>query len=375
MRFAGKQGFHKFVKYNLYFEFFLMLQEVLSEYGFDFKHLNIETINNGLINKTWLVHNGSKSYILQKINHHIFKDPDAIAFNVRKIDNYLKQHHPNYLFVAPVKTLGQQEMKYIDKDGYYRLLPFVHNSKTIKTVATTEQAYEAAKKFGEFTMLLSGFPAEELKITLPDFHNLSLRYNQFCEALKNGNTERIPPAEDAINFIRQNKNIVEEYERILKNKSFKKRVTHHDTKISNVLFSAEDKGICVIDLDTVMPGYFISDVGDMFRTYLSPASEEEKDFSKIEIREDYFKAIWDGYMSEMNGVLTDEEKAHFIYAGKFMIYMQAMRFLTDHLNNDSYYGASYSNHNFIRACNQITLLKSLMEKENDLCKIIGLPLL
>jgi thiamine kinase-like enzyme len=158
----------------------------------------------------------------------------------------------------------------------------------------------------------------------------------------------------------------------LKNKAFKIRVTHHDTKISNVLFSEDDKGICVIDLDTVMPGYFISDVGDMFRTYLSPANEEEKDFSKIEIREDYFKAIWDGYMSEMGHELSKEEKAHFIYAGKFMIYMQAIRFLTDHINNDAYYGAAYPDHNFIRAGNQAALLERLMEKEATLNKMIGL---
>ena len=147
------------------------------------------------------------------------------------------------------------------------------------------------------------------------------------------------------------------------NPSFKLRVTHHDTKISNVLFNQEDKGLCVIDLDTVMPGYFISDVGDMIRTYLSPANEEEKDFSKIEIREEYFSAIWKGYMSEMNDELSTEEKNHFIYAGKFMIYMQAIRFLTDHLNNDIYYGAKYPGHNLVRAGNQAVLLQRLLEKE------------
>ena len=156
------------------------------------------------------------------------------------------------------------------------------------------------------------------------------------------------------------------YENLLKNPAFKTRVTHHDTKISNVLFDEEDNGLCVIDLDTVMPGYFISDVGDMLRTYLSPVSEEEKDFSKIVIREDYFRAIKKGYMSEMENDLSEEEKAHFIYAGKFMIYMQALRFLTDHLNNDIYYGAKYEGHNMVRARNQVVLLQRLLEMENIL---------
>ena len=137
-----------------------------------------------------------------------------------------------------------------------------------------------------------------------------------------------------------------------------------------MLFNEEDKGLCVIDLDTVMPGHFISDAGDMIRTYLSPVSEEEKDFSKIEIRENYFVSIFKGYMSEMSEELTVGEKNHFIYAGKFMIYMQAIRFLTDHLNNDIYYGAKYENQNFVRAGNQSTLLKRLIENEKKLMDLI-----
>lgn len=119
-----------------------------------------------------------------------------------------------------------------------------------------------------------------------------------------------------------------------------------------------------------MGGYFISDVGDMMRTYLSPVNEEENNFSKIEVREDFFEAIWRGYMSEMKDELNRNERRHFIYAGKFMIYMQAIRFLTDHLNNDTYYGAKYDGHNFVRAGNQITLLKRLIEKEEVLKDLI-----
>jgi hypothetical protein len=120
-----------------------------------------------------------------------------------------------------------------------------------------------------------------------------------------------------------------------------------------------------------MPGYFISDFGDMMRTYLSPVSEEEKDLSKIEIRDEYFKAIADGYLSEMGNELSAAEKKYLVYAGKFMVYMQALRFLTDHLNNDAYYGAKYEAHNFIRASNQATLLKKIIEKEKILQELVG----
>jgi hypothetical protein len=137
-----------------------------------------------------------------------------------------------------------------------------------------------------------------------------------------------------------------------------------------VLFDKHGKGICVIDLDTVMPGYFISDVGDMIRTYLSPVSEEEKDFNKIQIREDFFEAIANGYLSEMGGELSEVEIRHFVYGGMFMIYMQALRFLTDYLNNDIYYGAAYEGHNYLRAKNQVVLLEKLLEKKDKFNKMV-----
>jgi thiamine kinase-like enzyme len=197
-----------------------------------------------------------------------------------------------------------------------------------------------------------------------------LRYVQFEKAIKDGNKERIKQSAAIISFLKNQYKIVTISEQISNNNDFKKRVTHHDSKISNVLFDENNKGLCVIDLDTVMPGYFISDFGDMMRTYLSPVSEEEKDLSKIEIREEYFKAIADGYLSEMGNELSAVEKKYLVYAGKFMVYMQALRFLTDHLNNDTYYGAKYEGHNFIRANNQAALLKKIIEKEKLLQKLV-----
>ena len=347
-----------------------MVQEVLSNYNLIQGQWEFEPIINGLINQTWLIKNYPEILILQKVNHQVFKNPAAIAFNVRMIADYLLINDPGYLFVAPLKTRHNEEMKYIEGQGYFRILPFIKKSHTINAVQKPQQAYEAAREFGHFTKLLSAFPVEKLQITLPDFHNLSLRYQQFLSVLETGNNERLLQSKELILFIKANKNIVDSYEAILQNPSFKMRVTHHDTKISNVLFNDENEGLCVIDLDTVMPGYFISDVGDMIRTYLSPANEEEKDFSKINIREEYFAAIGEGYMNEMNGELSPVEKEHFIYAGKFMIYMQAIRFLTDHLNNDIYYGAKYENHNLVRAGNQAVLLQKLIEKETALTALI-----
>lgn len=340
-----------------------MIQTVLTAYGFKENETNVEAFGKGLINNTWKVVAGNKVFILQRINDAVFKKPGDIAYNISLIKDYLAQHHPQYNFVAPVASVSGDDMVFIKGEGFFRLFLFVTGSHTIDVVETPDQAYEAAVQFGRFSRLLSGFDIKKLKIAIPDFHNLPLRHRQFENALKDGSKERIAESKNIIKVISDHSGIVKRYEQIITDPSFLLRVTHHDTKISNVLFDKNDKGLCVIDLDTVMPGYFISDVGDMIRTYLSPVSEEEADLNKIEIRDEFYMAIVQGYLVEMKDELTEEERKAFFYSGTFMIYMQAMRFLTDYLNNDAYYGEKYPGHNLVRAKNQLTLLDHLLEKK------------
>ncbi len=347
-----------------------MIDEILQAYGIDPRHSEVESLTSGLINNTWKVSSGDDVYIVQRINHQVFKKPFEVAANIRMIDRFLKEHSPSYLFVSPVANLHGEDILYDDSRGYFRVFPYIKGSHTINAVASPTQAFEAALQFGKFTRLLSGFDAGLLHITITDFHNLTLRYRQFETALANGDRERIKQSSALIAEIRKYAGIVDAYEKIRKNTAVKQRVTHHDTKISNVLFDDKGKGLCVIDLDTVMPGYFISDLGDMMRTYLSPANEEEKDFDKIEVREDFFRAIVNGYLSSMGDELTPDEQELILYSGSFLIYMQAIRFLADHINRDIYYGARYQDHNFVRAGNQLVLLKRLDKKSDALRKII-----
>lgn len=352
-----------------------MFKHVLAAYGLNETNCTIRAFGTGLINHTWKIEAGDTDYILQQINQDVFRRPDWIAANTEAIAEYLNQHSPDYLFIRPLPTLDGRNLVHDQAKGYFRLCPFVPGSHTCDVVQSTHLAFEAARQFGKFTRLLAGFPATSLHITLPDFHNLELRYRQFEVALAEGNPDRIRQSSEYIGAIRSYSHIVDQYSRIANNAGFTLRVTHHDTKISNVLLDDQDHGLCVIDLDTVMPGWFISDLGDMMRTYLSPVSEEEKDFSLISIRDEYFQAIVKGYIGEMKEELSAVELDHILYAGKFMIYMQALRFLTDHINNDLYYGAAYPDHNFVRAGNQITLLERLTEREprlNELVKNLNL---
>ena len=337
-----------------------IISEVLLQYGISTHQ--VHSFGSGLINNTWRVQSGENAYILQRVNDNVFKQPEAIAANINLIAAFIQKYHKDYTFVTPMQThSGSSMVKTVY--GYYRLFPFVARSHTIDVVATPQQAKEAAKQFGLFTKTLENFEVEKLHITLAGFHDLTWRYQQFKEALQQGNRDRIQASQPEITSVQNNKSIVDTYNHLTTTGTLVQRVTHHDTKISNVLFDTADKGICVIDLDTVMPGYFISDVGDMMRTYLCPVSEEEKDLSLIEIRDTFFAAILQGYLTPMAEVLTTAEKKLFVYGGKFMIYMQALRFLTDYLNNDCYYGAAYEKHNLVRAQNQLVLLEKLKEKE------------
>jgi len=340
-----------------------MVDSILHSYWFAKQPFSVQPFGSGLINHTWKVLAGEKEYILQRINQAVFPCPENIAYNIGLVGAALKAEHPNYLFVAPTAAIDGSEMIHDQKEGYFRMFPFVAGSYTVDVVANAHQAYEAAIQFGRFTKYLQHVDGHQLKVTIPSFHDLALRYQQFLYAVENGNRQRILQARTIIDQLLSQVAIVEKYSEILAHPGFKIRIMHHDTKISNVLFSKPCNGLCVIDLDTIMPGYFISDVGDMMRTYLSPVSEEEIDLDRISIRDDVYKAIVDGYSKEMADELTVLEKAHFFYAGQFMIYMQAIRFLTDFLNNDIYYGEKYKGHNLMRAKNQAILLQRLTEKE------------
>ncbi len=328
---------------------------ILLHYGPQFEDASLELVSGGLINQTWKVETNGERFILQRINHHVFSDPQKIAGNIRLLDDHLNSSNSNYHLIAPIKTKEGAELVR-EADDYFRLTPFVKNSKTIHVVETSAQAYEAAFQFGQFTQAFSKFNASQLQTTIPDFHNLKFRYQQFLDSLQSGNAQRIQVCKNEIKEIEQYHFLVDQYNNIIHNPAFKLRVTHHDTKISNVLFDPNDKGICVIDLDTVMPGYFFSDAGDMMRTYLSPANEEETDFTKIEVRTDYYQSIVQGYSDAMKDELSEEERKAFFFSGQFLIYMQALRFLTDYFNGDRYYGARYQQHNLVRAQNQLQLL-------------------
>jgi len=335
---------------------------ILESFGLSPNNFEVLPHGSGLIHQTYFVKEYSiPKFILQNVNDSVFRKPEDIAYNLKYIGSFLQSKNPEFPFTLPLSTISNENYVLVDSN-YYRMFHFVKDSHTISVCNTEDQAYEAAKAFGDFTCKLSGLPLEYLRETIPQFHNLNFRFESFIKALKLGNKERIEETKNLIDWLFLHENVVKKFNAILLDKEFKHRVTHHDTKISNVLFDSFNKSICVIDLDTVMPGYFISDVGDMIRTYTSEADEEENDLDKIFFRKNFFEAIKAGYLENMNDILSHAELDSFIYAGKFMIYMQALRFYTDYINDDCYYGAKYPTHNLVRTKNQMRLFDLLIQE-------------
>jgi thiamine kinase-like enzyme len=340
----------------------MLPEKILPAFGLTPGAFKVSPITSGYINHTFKVSGKQQSFVLQRINKNVFKQPEVIASNLHYAATFLKHHHPGYLFLDSQKTTDDKEMFY-DEEGFpWRLFIFIENTMTVNHVDDEQQAFEAAKGFAELTRNLSGCNVHQFKPTIDRFHDLSLRYQQFQHAVSNASAERLDEAADEVKTCQAFSFLVKEYESLISTGNMPLRVMHNDTKISNILFDATTgKSVCVIDLDTLMPGYFIYDLGDMIRTFVSPVDEEEKDLQKIKVRKTVYDALVNGYLSAMDEVLTPGERNAVGFSGKMMTYIMALRILADYLNGDVYYNTTYPKQNLFRARNQIDLLKKLME--------------
>jgi len=318
-------------------------------------------IGSGHIHQTFLV-DDAKLFVLQRVNKNIFTKPEVIATNNRVAAKYLVANFPEYLFPTTLLAKTGEELVY-DADGFpWRLYPLIENTQTIDFVTSETEAYEAAKGFAKLSRNLDGIDCSLFKTTLERFHDLAWRYEQFETELARASEAVKASVENEIIAAKKFNYLVDEYNQLIKSGSLKERITHNDTKINNILFDIETKkAVCVIDLDTLMPGYFIYDLGDLVRTCVSPVSEEEKDVTKIEFRTSICDALVQGYLSEMQDILTEAERQAVPFAGKMMTYIMALRFLADFLRGNTYYHITYPEQNKVRARNQLYLLNILCE--------------
>jgi thiamine kinase-like enzyme len=337
-------------------------KEALQAYTGNSENFSVQPLDGGLINHSFKIteKKTGESFLLQRINHHVFKKPENVQLNYQLLWKHLKSSGIDFYIPEPKYFYGGAELYWDTNHNYWRVLEFIEDGKMLSNAETPEQAKETAVTFAGFTAALHDFDVNELKDTIPDFHNLSFRFSQFEDALQKNQTERKEKASELIADFMHRKHYVDFYNSLPSSADYPIRVMHHDAKIANILFSkATGKVICPVDFDTTMPGYFFSDLGDMIRSMACSLDETSIDFENITIRKEFYSAIVDGYLSVMGKYLTASEKKNIHYAGIIIIYMQALRFMTDYLNGDVYYKTTYPEQNFDRAKNQLTLLKCL----------------
>jgi hypothetical protein len=330
------------------------LREVADQFGIDGSQ--IEQLTAGLIHQTYKVVGTQQSYVLQRVNTNVFKDGVQVIENYKLIATHLRRKD---LPIPYLKKTLDGNYWYENSCGLWRAQEFIENSYTANAKSNKFVVIDAAKGYANYVRLLSDLDTNKVVPTIDRFHDLAYRYEQLQDALVRGLPERIAQSEELLKDIEDRKHYIAFYHRILKDDAFKVRIMHHDCKLSNILFDTNTKEvICPIDLDTTMPGYFFSDLGDMIRSMISSADENASP-QDVTFDSEIYHGLVQGYLAGIGDEFSNEEQKSIHYSGLIMLYMQAIRFLWDHLLNDKYYHIDFSGQNFNRASNQLNLLKKL----------------
>ena len=356
------------------------IPEVISNFKCAASIGDAEPYGSGHINDTFLVKNqdgGNADYLLQRINNSIFTNVDALTQNMLKVTEHLKSKlsdgsgDPMKEVMTLIPTVDDKYYYQDSAGNYWRMLYYLKDTRSYDMVATQKQAYEGGKAFGKFQSMLSDFPDGQLYEVIPNFHNIEVRLGQLKDAVAKNLAGRLDEVREELDLVKQHASAMLYFQQAEQKANLPVRVTHNDTKFNNVLLDSNDEAQCVIDLETVMDGYVAYDFGDAIRTIINRAAEDEADLSRIQLNLPLFQAYTRGYLENAIGFLTDHEIQSLVKGVLLFPYMQGVRFLTDHLNGDTYYKIKFPNHNLQRARAQFQLFKVLNEKASELQQIIN----
>lgn len=339
---------------------------------------------NGHINNTYIsVRNQGGTlvrYTHQRINKNVFKNPEQVVQNIHNVTGHIynKLADEQNGSISPSRRVLQivpakdGKLWYIDDAGdYWRTYVFIEHASTLEVMSGTDLAYKVGKAVGTFQKQLSDYTGPVLYETIPRFHDMYWRYEQFDEAVAFDKADRLSSVKDEVDFLQANRDRGMILSDGLANGTLKSGITHNDTKLNNILFDdATGEAICMIDLDTVMPGTVLFDTGDLIRTATNTGAEDERDLSKVGFNADLFRALIGGYMSEASEFLTDYEKSLIAESGRVFAQIMAVRFLTDYLNGDVYYKIERPSHNLDRTRTQLTLMKSMDAQKTEIESIM-----
>lgn len=349
------------------------LVDILGQFQLAEKVVAAEPFGNGHINDTLKVTNekGEIKYVLQRINHLIFKNVDMLQNNIHTVTSHirkkLEEKGENDIDRKVLTFLPTKDGKlyYFDGDSYWRVCLFIPRSQSFEEV-NPELSYEAGKAFGNFQSMLADLPEGALGETIPNFHNMEFRLQQFHEAVEANAASRLDEVRELVNEVEKRAKAMCIQEDLFREGKLKKRTNHCDTKVNNIMFDENGKVLCVIDLDTVMPGFVLSDIGDFIRTGANTGAEDDENLDNVNVNMDIFKAYTRGYMETAKAFLTPQEITLLPYGGRLLTYMQTVRFLTDYINGDTYYKIHSPKHNLVRTKAQFKLLQSLEENAAEM---------
>jgi Ser/Thr protein kinase RdoA (MazF antagonist) len=358
----------------------LYLKEIFGRFCADGSFESAVPYGSGHIHDTYLVETGEKEkddYILQRLNNRIFKNIPQLQNNIERVTGHLRSK----LISIPGSDVKRECLNLvsslddkswiIDKEqNYWRMYIYISNHKSYNIVDSPDKAFEGGKVIGRFQAMLSDLGGTPLFETIPWFHNIEKRLDTFYSKVKTDPVKRAGSVKNEINFVLKRAEEMKIILRLGGEGKIPLRITHNDTKFNNVLFDENDKALCIIDLDTVMPGYVHYDFGDAIRTAANMASEDEKDLSLVRMDLDLFKAYSEGYLSETSRTLNDSEKEYLAFAPLLITYTQAVRFLTDYLDGDNYFKIHQEHHNLQRTRAQFRLIESMEDQYDEMKKII-----
>jgi hypothetical protein len=356
-------------------------QEIVNQFQFegDFKSANPYGV--GHINDTYIAEftiNGSKQrYILQRINHKVFLDPEGLMRNIEAVTSHLGQKiksrggDPKRETLTLIPTLDGDCFFHTGEGEYWRGYLFINNASTYEFVENLDHVYSAANAFGNFQNLLSDYPTDQLVETIPDFHNTKKRFQTFVESVEKDELNRAASSRPEIEFVMRRVKDTSVLVDLLEKGEIPERITHNDTKFNNVMIDDETGvGVCVIDLDTVMPGLSLYDFGDAIRSLANPAAEDERDLSLVQFDQEVFDYYTHGYLDAVGEVLTPIEIKYLPFSAVLMTLECGMRFLTDHLQGDNYFKIHRENHNLDRCRTQFALVESMEVEFDEMVRVV-----
>ena len=352
------------------------IKDIASKFDFGAEIDEIKENKSGHINSTYFVRCGGKKYVLQKINKNVFKKPEEVMANIGLVTEHirekLKAEGGDHINGSMCFLNAGDKNYFVDDEGeYWRAYRFI-DGDCYDSCDSTELFMRVGRAFGRFQCQLADFDAEKLYETIPNFHNTVSRYENLEASVKKDVKARAASVSEEINFVRNRKDVCALIVNGIKEGKYPLKVTHNDTKLNNIIMNPETgEGLCVIDLDTIMPGSMLYDFGDAIRFGAASAAEDETDLDKVFVKTDMFEAFAKGFVDGLGGSATKDEILAFPDAARIITLEIGMRFLTDYLDGDVYFRTEYETHNLDRARNQFKLVADIEAKLDELNKIVG----